>query len=664
MRATVAGPVAGPVVAGVTVLLAAAGGTLALGNGAPPAGLGHLLSVAACAAVGGLVLRHRPGHPVGVLLLGSAACFAALEAGGQAAVRTGVAALAWPQTWLWVPANAGIALAPVFFPDGRLPSPRWRPAAIVFGVLAAVAALTGALRPGPNDQVATSRVPNPLGVAGLQPVADAAGVAFTLAAGAVFVAGGAAVLVAAHRARGVRRQQARWVAYALALTAAVVLGRLAAGLLDDRPGRVWPAPDGPWDVAGAAATTLVPVAVGVAILRHRLFDIDVLIGRTAVFGALSVVVGGSYLAVVAVLGAVEVGGLPGSLAGAAVAAVLFAPARHRLQRRVNLWLYGERDNPYAVLRRLGERLDTVREPGAVLATAAATLREALQLSYVGIEVAGGPSYGTGQRPGRVEEVPLVVAAETVGRLLVGPRPGERELGGRDRRTLADLARPIAGAAHAARLTADLRRSREQLVVAREEERRRLRRDLHDGLGPTLAGLTMRAEAAQETPEPAAARRLLDEVVADARTAVADVRRLVDGLRPAALDTIGLVAAVRTHLAGWPGGGPAVRVEAAGELPELPAATEVAAYRIAVEAVTNARRHAAAGRVAVTFAVAGGRLVLTVADDGRGLPADRRDGVGLPSMRERAAELGGELTLAARPGGGTEIRADLPAVMEG
>ncbi len=200
------------------------------------------------------------------------------------------------------------------------------------------------------------------------------------------------------------------------------------------------------------------------------------------------------------------------------------------------------------------------------------------------------------------------------------------------------------------------------MVAREEERRRLRRDLHDGLGPTLAGLTMRAEAAQALagaggPE---SGRLLDEIITDAQTAVADVRRLVEGLRPPALDTLGLAGALDAHLAGRPGGdGPQVRFARPADLPALGAATEVAAYRIAVEAVANARRHARATTVDVGLAVHGDRLVVRVDDDGRGCAPETPAGVGLHSMRERAEELGDTLTVGGRPGGGTRVRADLP-----
>jgi signal transduction histidine kinase len=204
-------------------------------------------------------------------------------------------------------------------------------------------------------------------------------------------------------------------------------------------------------------------------------------------------------------------------------------------------------------------------------------------------------------------------------------------------------------------------------VAREEERRRLRRDLHDGLGPTLAAIGMRAEAAAAvtTDDPEAGRRQLDALGDEIRVALADVRRLVDGLRPPALDELGLLGAIGQQAARLDGGearepgAAAIRVESVPvPLPDLPAAVEVAAYRISVEAMTNAIRHAGARLCRVRLEV-GSQLTIEVTDDGRGLPAAPRAGTGLESMRERAAELGGEVTIERRPEGGTRVVARLP-----
>ena len=658
---------------GATLQLTAVALGLAALNRASISDVTHLFMVVACGIAGATIAAHRPGNPVGWLALTSGVCFSLQEACGQYAAHGLVvdpgslpfaAALAWPQNWLWVPGNVAVALIPVFFPDGRMLSPRWRPAIAVVLAVGVAAMVGGALRPGANEQITPTGAVNPLGVPGWQPIADGTAAVATLVSALVFLAAGSTVVWQARRTHGVRRQQVKWLGYAVALAVGVVAARLVTGLTDDHPG-IWPYGSVFWDLLGGVSAALIPIGVGIAIRQHRLFDIDLLISRTAVFVTLSAAVGGAYVLVVGLLGAgFDTSALPVSFVGAAVAALIFAPLRHWLQRRVNLLVYGERDDPYAVLARLGQRLEQTQDAGAVLATSTATVREALQLSYVEIETVDGRSYRLGVPPPDPVRLPLA-ANEPVGHLLLGPRAGETALGAWELRLLRDLARHIGVAVQAVRaldraqsLAADLQRSREHLVVAREEERRRLRRDLHDGLGPTLAGLTMRAEAAQELGPGPQAQRLLEEIVVDAQTAVADVRRLVNGLRPPALDTMDLVGALRSHIAAWPDDGPRVVFDAPAALPALSAAAEVAAYRIAVEALNNARRHAHADRVELRLRVTDGTLRLDVHDDGRGRRPDQPDGVGMHSMRERAEELGGSCVVTSTPGAGTRVTATL------
>jgi signal transduction histidine kinase len=250
-------------------------------------------------------------------------------------------------------------------------------------------------------------------------------------------------------------------------------------------------------------------------------------------------------------------------------------------------------------------------------------------------------------------------------VLVAPRAPGEAFSGADRRLLEQIAQQAAPAAHAYRLTADLHRSRERLVIAREEERRRLRRDLHDGLGPTLASQTFKLEAALDwlDRDPVAARRLLDEVKAQTQATVADIRRLVYELRPPALDELGLVGALRAHVQSLPSvNGPRLSLEAPPDLPPLSAALEVAAYRIALEAITNVGRHAQASTCRVCLAVVDESLHLEIADDGLGLSSEARAapiGVGLASMRERADELGGTCVIESQPDGGTRVYVVLP-----
>ena len=250
--------------------------------------------------------------------------------------------------------------------------------------------------------------------------------------------------------------------------------------------------------------------------------------------------------------------------------------------------------------------------------------------------------------------------ETVGLLVVESRAPGDPLRSDERRLLADLARQAAPAVDAVRLTRDLQRSRERLVAAREEERRRLRRDLHDGLGPALAGIVLQIDNARALvrDNPEAASAMLASLRDAAQEAIGDVRELVCGLRPPSLDELGLVTAIREQAARLNGNGRGVRisVDAPDEVAELPAAVEVAAFRIAVEAIANAVRNADARTCVVRLAVSA-TLELDVHDDGQAPPEGYQPGVGFSSMRERATELGGSFSIARKRG--TRVHVTLP-----
>jgi len=419
----------------------------------------------------------------------------------------------------------------------------------------------------------------------------------------------------------------------------------------------------------------LPIGLALGIVHDRLFDIRVVVNRTLVYGGLTLAVLVAYYAAVFGLTAI-VGhdpGFAGALLATGLVALIALPLRDVLQRAVKRLTYGERDEPWRAVRRLGQRLDFAVEPDRAFPAIVETVSEALRLPFAGLEVYDEGALlqvaARGERPADVVAVPLVQGAEPAGRLVLGVRPGERGFRPDERALLEDLARQAAAAVRAMRLREDLLRSRERLVLTREEERRRLHRDLHDGLGPALAAIGMRAEATSVIldTDPEAARRHLDALGHEVREALLDVRRLVDGLRPPALDELGLAGAIGQQAArldrasaggGLPGlPAPRVAVEPA-ELPDLPAAVEVAAYRIAVEAMTNAVRHAGANACRVAL-WADDMLTIEVTDDGRGLPGEPRPGTGLASMRERAAEVGGDVLIEPRPEGGTRVRARLP-----
>jgi signal transduction histidine kinase len=429
------------------------------------------------------------------------------------------------------------------------------------------------------------------------------------------------------------------------------------------------------------ATTLPFLTIGIAILQQRLFDIDVILNRTLVWLAMTLTVIGSYAGIVIGLGSLigSRGNLTLSIITTGIVAVAFQPIRERVQRGVNHLLYGDRDDPYAILTRLGQRLEGALAHEDVLPGIVRTLTEALRLPYAAILLQDGPQAVQAAVAGSpvvgVTRLPLIYQNEAVGELVVASRsPGEL-FGPADRRLLEDLARQIGVAVHAVRLTADLQRSRQRVVSAREEERRRLRRDLHDGLGAQLAALTIQTSTLRSAiaADPESADVIALEIRAELKSAIGDIRRLVHGLRPPALDELGLVGALRQRALQYGAGGMyqtpdgaqagdphlSVSVIAPADLPPLPAAVEVAAYRIAEEALANVTRHASA-RSCVVRIEATDRLVVTISDDGGGIHSGRVAGVGLISMRERAEELGGSITIGSNPSeSGTRIIAHLP-----
>jgi len=371
-----------------------------------------------------------------------------------------------------------------------------------------------------------------------------------------------------------------------------------------------------------------------------------------------------------------------SLLAAGVVAVIFQPLRERLQRGVNHMIYGERDDPYNVLARLGRRLEAVVAPQEVLPTVVETVAQALRLPYAaialrekdGFKVAAeytqpaSPLAASPPLPGRENDekatmkvFPLRYQNEVVGQMILSPRAPGEEFSTADEQLLRTIARHAGAAAHAVRLTADLQRSREHLVTAREEERRRLRHNLHDDIGPSLASLTLGVDAARNMllRDPSATEATLVQLKAQIQTLLADIRRIASDLRPPALDELGLLPALRERIASYTHTrGLQITLKAPEALPRLSAALEVAVYRIVLEALTNVIRHAQARhcRIHITLDEA---LHIEIHDDGIGLPEDIHAGIGLHSMSERAAELGGTCTIHTDPNGGTRVYARLP-----
>lgn len=468
------------------------------------------------------------------------------------------------------------------------------------------------------------------------------------------------------------RQQIKWVVYGLALWIAFMLISTVPYLqVQNLPAGVpmpWWVPAG--SLIWAVSLVILPASLTIAITRYRLYDIDIIINRTLVYGVLTAVVVIFYVFIVGGLGSIfqTSGNLFISLLGTGLVAILFNPLRMRLQSAVNTMMFGDRDEPYEVIRRLGHLLENAAVPEAVLPAIVETIAKTLKIPHAEITVLRNGEFSTaavyGRAVGNPVEFPLSYQAKVIGQLLVSQRSPGEAFSEADEGLLHQIARQAGPAVQAVQLTKDLQASRIRLISAREEERRRLRRDLHDGLGPVLAsqGLKMAAASQLLRDDPEKARQLLDELAAQNESTVAEIRRLVYDLRPAALDALGLVGALREYASSI--GSVEVEIHQPEEgLPHLPAAVEVAAYRIATEALTNVIRHARAQSCLIELSIdspaSSKMLVLEVSDDGIGLPAGRKSGVGLTSMRERAEEVGGELRLKSKSREGVQVIARLP-----
>ncbi|MCK2221825.1 sensor histidine kinase [Actinomadura sp. ATCC 31491] len=610
-------------------------------------------------AVGAFLVVHRPRLTLAWLMvaggLGAAvhdlcqAVMLASAAGGDLA-RAGV--------WR-LPAHAGWAastlalevLLPLCSPDGRLPSRRWRAVVALGAVSVGVETARQFLRPDPPPQgyPLPAVIPNPLQLPALAPYSEMIGAVAWTGVLATVPFAASSLVVRFRRAGPAGRRQIGWPLFAFAGYIVFMLVGVAV------PGLYW------MQVVWAG---FIPVALVFAVMRYRLYGIDTVISRTFVAAGLAGAAGLVYFGVAGVSSLLVAGyhQLAG-LAAALFIGAFFQPLRRALQRAVDRLLYGPVGDP----RLLAERL--VREvrrgdPAQALASVLGMLREGLAVQGVAVEVPGGERGGaqvSGQVGDAPREVPLVWHGERVGRLLVGPPTPRRFPAAHDERVLATLVPYAADVAHAVRMAADLQRSRERILAAREEERRRLRRDLHDGLGRTLSDMAMTVNMARISlkSSPEAADDLLRELRSGMDAVTGDIRRLVHDLRPPALDDLGLAAAVAALAGPGDPGGPVTEVSAEGDLAGLPAAAEVAVYRITQEALTNVRRHAKATRVRVELRRDPEVLRLLIADDGVGLPPERRAGVGLASMRERTAELGGICLITGEPGKGTTVEVMLP-----
>lgn len=611
-----------------------------------------------------VVLQHRPGHVVGRVVAAVGAVWAV------DGVLAGWMSWAYPRDLpgtdlaFWFVARLGAALLTglvavlLLYPTGRLLPGRWRPVAVA--VLVASAALPLALLLAPDSVVFEG-----MALRGVDtelvalPLSDDT-VVGVLVAGQVLTLGSvlAAVVLlwVRHRtADPLERTQLRWLLWAGIVCVLTVLAGLA------------------FSVGGVVVSVLLNVAVAVlavsvavGLVRPTLGDVDALVAWTLTSAAVAAVVVTVDLVVLAAARAALGDRLDErevTLAVLVGAVVVYGPLRSWVGSGVQRVLFGRRADRYGAVSALAARLETSGSVPEQLPTLVEAVASTFKVPHVHVEVVT-PGGGTlaashGRRPAEVQELDIAYGGERVGRLVL-PVLGVRSmLSRRDQGLLVDLVRQAAVAVRAGLLAAELQESRERLVIGREDDRRRIRRDLHDGLGPALGGVALRLQAADNAvaADPDRARELVALARHEVQEALDDVRRLVHDLRPPALDDLGLEAAVRQQAERVR---PEVAVVVHSEgLQGLPAAVEVAAYRIVGEALTNVVKHARATHARVALVPEGRALRVTVADDGHGIGADVVAGVGLLSLRERAEELGGHCQVRCPEEGGTVVEAWLP-----
>ncbi|GLZ31090.1 hypothetical protein Lesp02_32780 [Lentzea sp. NBRC 105346] len=573
-----------------------------------------------CTLLGLRVVAHATRNAVGWLLLAMGAFGAvAVAVAGWPDVR----AAAWIDAWVFWPTYALLPAVALVFPTGSPLSKRWWPVLAASLLSIALGTIGIGWASWPEPATFWQDVVNGRSAAGLPrhlTMIGFAGVLLSLLAAVVSLG------LRWRRSDGDHRRLLVWATGLVALAVVAIVLEM---------------PFGNWTwLAGAVA---FPAAAVIAIVRYGLYDISLLIHRSLLYGTLTVLLIALYGLVV--FGVAKVFPAQAAAAGTAAAVLAIAPLRRTLQRRLDRWLYGARTNPYAALSALTGRLE--QAPGDVLPAVAETIASALKLPYVAIRGGSvlaehGKSHGWPQL-----RFPMTYRGNPVGELVVEPRAPDERLTERELSLLTDMARSAAPAAQSVKLTADLQLARERLVRAREEERLRLRRDLHDGVGPALVGIRLQLRAASRSVGG------LDAVLADLDTTTAEVRRLVEGLRPPILDQ-GLTLALRQEAARFAS---ELRVEVdAEELTGLPAAVEVAAYRIAAEALTNTARHSHATECRITVR-RNDFLELAITDNGTGIASGATPGIGLASMRERCAELGGTCVITSEHG--TRIVARIP-----
>jgi signal transduction histidine kinase len=623
--------------------------------------------------IGLLILKQHPKHTVGWLfmfigfmaglniLVGGYSDFDQYVLIGNPDTALNFAILLGHMVW-WPVVILPITLVLLYFPDGKLQSPRWR----IVAFAAILGMICGMFTAFHSDPILVMDIGNP-DLPDLK-TSDHFLEGLAIVSVALLIIGilGSltSVFIRFRRSIATERLQMKWLVYSALVTISLSFLPFIITLLLPFS----PAIEQINNFISTGLVLIIPVACGVAIIRHRLWDIDIIISRTLIYGSLTTLIVAIYLVIVGGSGIVfqTQNNALGGLAAAGVIAVLFQPLRERLQRRVTRMLYGERDDPVAVLTRLAHHSETAETPTTVLPNLVQTIAHMLKIPYVAIRLPDGVGHMEviafwGEASDDMQTMALTFQKEIIGDLIVAQRGPKDEFNRHEQDLLGTIAALTATTVRGVQLSDELRRSRQRIVTAREEERRRLRRDLHDGLGPLLASQVLGLEAvAQFMPtDIEKAQSLLGSLKTQAHEAILDVRRLVYDLRPPALDDLGLIGALRQSASRFETGVLRFSFDVPTSLPELPAAVETAIYRIAQEAMTNVVHHAQAMRCTVRLICTDADVLVEVRDNGRGLSQNYQTGVGLQAMKERATELNGEFFVDLLPDGGTRVQAKLP-----
>lgn len=608
--------------------------------------------------IGARVASHDPDHRYGWLLLaaGNSAALSAvsgLASGGPRVIE-------WINLSIGFPSYALMAIIVLLFPDGALPSRRWRIPLVILGtglVLGTVGIATVAwqqpelLEPDEgllefDSSFSWSHVAAQIGLIALMITS---------------VLGPIAIGLRIRRADPAKRGPLIWGAFSAAL---VFVGLILESMSADVP------------FVSVFVALVFPATTILVIARYGLYDIDRIIHRSMVYGALVLAVGGVYVTtllmirtVVPTVRAPHTAGqaTEAAYAASAVAAVaatlVVLPLRAWLYEFIERRFYGDTERPYELLTDLARGVGTALTPTEILSAVVDGIAEGLRVPYVAVVLAPRehPERSAGnRRPWPVTSLDLVHRGTTIGSLLVQQRAPDEPWTRRERELLGALAIQAAAPAAAVGLIRDLQQARERLVTAREEEKRRLRKDLHDGVGPVLSGVRMQLRALAGATPPEA---VLSGIEEDLTLASSELRRALDGLRPPALDR-GLLSALRgvvdRHAQH---SGIRITLVVPDEL-NAPAAAEVALYRILDEALTNCVRHAEANHIEVSVHRSTEQVRLVVADDGKGFTGVRDGGIGTESMRQRCEELGGSFTIEANGLSGTTVTAIFPAGADG